>query len=136
MLTLMPLSGIHSALKRRNSKSYDFTKRDSLSIYSSYSLPSSKASMGKFSTYEDLAPIFQLLEPQGQEAKVKSRRPSISKLIRKHSMSKFSEEKKGDTLCSALDRQLAKIKEQLVSTSDDRVFPCFAKVLLCGHACS
>lgn len=115
MLTLMPLSGLHSAIKRRNSKCYDYTRRDSLSVYSSYSLPSSKSSMRRFSSYEELAPIFQML---GEDSRAKSRRPSITKLIRKHSMNKdYSEEcKRGEAACDALDRQIARIKDQLVST--------------------
>lgn len=59
MLTLMPLSGLQSALRRKNSKNYDFSRRGSLSVYSTYSLPTSKNSLRRFSSYEGLAPIFQ-----------------------------------------------------------------------------
>lgn len=59
MLTLMPLSGLQSALKRKNSKNYDFSRRGSLSVYDTYSLPTSKNSLRRFSSYEGLAPIFQ-----------------------------------------------------------------------------
>ena len=68
MLTLMPLSGLQSALKRKNSKNYDFSRRGSLSVYSTYSLPTSKNSLRRFSSYEGLAPIFQqFLEQQHQQ---------------------------------------------------------------------
>lgn len=55
----MPLSGLQSALRRKNSKNYDFSRRGSLSVYSTYSLPTSKNSLRRFSSYEGLAPIFQ-----------------------------------------------------------------------------
>lgn len=67
MLTLMPLSGLQSALKRKNSKNYDFSRRGSLSVYSTYSLPTSKSSLRRFSSYEGLAPIFQQFLAQQQE---------------------------------------------------------------------
>ena len=66
MLTLMPLSGLQSALKRKNSKNYDFSRRGSLSVYSTYSLPTSKNSLRRFSSYEGLAPIFQQFLEQQQ----------------------------------------------------------------------
>lgn len=67
MLTLMPLSGLQSALKRKNSKNYDFSRRGSLSVYSTYSLPTSKSSLRRFSSYEGLAPIFQQFLSQQQQ---------------------------------------------------------------------
>ena len=63
----MPLSGLQSALKRKNSKNYDFSRRGSLSVYSTYSLPTSKSSLRRFSSYEGLAPIFQQFLAQQQE---------------------------------------------------------------------
>ena len=84
MLTLMPLSGIQSALRKKNNKNYDFSRRGSLSVYSTYSLPTSKTSMRRFSSYEGLAPIFQqFLAQQAGEAMetvspVTSRSPSPS----------------------------------------------------------
>ena len=60
----MPLSGIQSVLRRKNSKDYDFSRRGSLSVYSTYSLPTSKSSLRRFSSYEELAPIFQQLIAQ------------------------------------------------------------------------
>jgi hypothetical protein len=66
MLTLMPLSGLQSALKRKNSKNYDFSRRGSLSVYDTYSLPTSKNSLRRFSSYEGLAPIFQQFLAQQQ----------------------------------------------------------------------
>lgn len=73
--------------------------------------------MRRFSSYEELAPIFQLLGAP-EESRAKSRRPSITRLIRKHSMNKdrSEESKRGEAACDALDRQIARIKEQLVST--------------------
>ncbi len=37
----------------------DFSRRDSISVYATYSLPTSKSSLRRFSSYEELAPIFQ-----------------------------------------------------------------------------
>ena len=61
MLTLLPFSGLQDAFKRRNSKTMDqFTdRRGSISVYDTYSLPSSKAAMRRFSSYDQLAPFFQ-----------------------------------------------------------------------------
>ena len=79
MLTLMPLSGLQSALRRKNSKNYDFSRRGSLSVYSTYSLPTSKNSLRRFSSYEGLAPIFQqFLEQQSAPFENSSPVPSPS----------------------------------------------------------
>ena len=67
MLTLMPLSGLQSALRRKNSKNYDYSRRGSLSVYDTYSLPTSKNSLRRFSSYEGLAPIFQQFLAQQQQ---------------------------------------------------------------------
>ena len=69
MLTLMPLSGLQSALRKKNGKNvnYDFSRRGSLSVYSTYSLPTSKNSLRRFSSYEGLAPIFQQFIAQQSE---------------------------------------------------------------------
>lgn len=66
MLTLLPLSGLQDAFKRRNSTTMDkFTdRRGSISVYDTYSLPSSKADMRRFSSYEQLAPFFQQIFSQ------------------------------------------------------------------------
>ena len=111
MLTLLPLSGLHSALKRRNSKTYDFSRRGSLSVYSTYSLPSSKSSMRRFSSYEELAPIFQII---GQDVQSKTR-----SLKRKGSAKQSAPSKdvaESTYACDELDAQIARIKGQLVST--------------------
>ena len=79
MLTLMPLSGLQSALKRKNSKNYDFSRRGSLSVYSTYSLPTSKNSLRRFSSYEGLAPIFQqFIAQQSDSVEISSPVPSPS----------------------------------------------------------
>lgn len=75
MLTLMPLSGIQSALRRKNSKNYDFSRRGSLSVYSTYSLPTSKNSLRRFSSYEGLAPIFQQFLAQQQSDPLENSSP-------------------------------------------------------------
>lgn len=111
MLTLLPLSGLHSALKRRNSKTYDFSRRGSLSVYSTYSLPSSKSSMRRFSSYEELAPIFQII---GKDVQSKTR-----SLKRKGSAKQSAPSKdvaESTFACDELDAQIARIKGQLVST--------------------
>lgn len=66
MLTLLPLSGIQDVFKRRNSTTMEqFTdRRGSISVYDTYSLPSSKADMRRFSSYEQLAPLFQQILSQ------------------------------------------------------------------------
>ena len=66
MLTLLPLSGIQDVFKRRNSTTMEqFTdRRGSISVYDTYSLPSSKADMRRFSSYEQLAPFFQQILSQ------------------------------------------------------------------------
>lgn len=66
MLTLLPLSGLQDAFKRRNSTTMDkFTdRRGSISVYDTYSLPTSKADMRRFSSYEQLAPFFQQIFSQ------------------------------------------------------------------------
>ena len=109
MLTLLPLSGLHSALKRRNSKTYDFSsRRGSLAVYSTYSLPSSKNSMRRFSSYEELAPIFQML---GED------KPSTTKSLKRKSSIRKSVAPRKDSTCADLDAQIARIKGQLVSRS-------------------
>ena len=73
--------------------------------------------MRRFSSYEELAPIFQLLGAP-EESRAKSRRPSITRLIRKHSSvnrERSDEYRRGEAACDALDKQIARVKEQLVS---------------------
>ena len=73
MLTLLPLSGIQDVFRRRNSTTMDqFTdRRGSISVYDTYSLPSSKADMRRFSSYEQLAPFFQqILSQEGAVGRV------------------------------------------------------------------
>lgn len=108
MLTLLPLNGLHAALKRRNSKTYDFSRRGSVSVYSTYSLPQSRNSIRRFSSYEELAPIFQLL---AQDGKLPKRNKELTK--EKHKSLK----REASASCADLDAQLAKIKGQLVSIS-------------------
>ena len=67
MLTLLPLSGIQDALKKRNNKTlHQFgDRRGSIAVYENYSLPiNSKASMRRFSSYEQLAPFFHQILAQ------------------------------------------------------------------------
>lgn len=141
MLTLLPLSGLQTALKRRNSKTMDFGRRDSISVYATYSLPTSKSSLRRFSSYDELAPIFQhLLADEGKATKraesplvevattagTTSSEQKPSKLrtlsLRRGSIS-FGKNKtlsftaKSETSCADLDAQLTKIKSQLVSDS-------------------
>jgi hypothetical protein len=65
MLALLP-TGIQDAFRRRNSTTMDqFTdRRGSISVYDNYCLPSSKADMRRFSSYEQLAPFFQQILSQ------------------------------------------------------------------------
>lgn len=64
MLALLP-SGIQDAFRRRNSTMDQFTdRRGSISVYDNYCLPSSKADMRRFSSYEQLAPFFQQILSQ------------------------------------------------------------------------
>ena len=111
MLTLLPLTGLQAALKRRNSKTIDFSRRGSISVYSTYSLPrDSKSSMRKFSSYEELAPIFQLMQNDEDVSKPRSimgRRASVAVTT--------SSRSQADGACAALDAQLARIRGQLVS---------------------
>lgn len=145
MLTLMPLSGLQSALRRKNSKNYDFSRRGSLSVYSTYSLPTSKNSLRRFSSYEGLAPIFQqFLEQQSAPVENSSPIPSpspsppppppppVEKRKRRGSFSlgkrfrrlsginlsgESATEDTSNQKCSVddLDNLFAKIREQLVS---------------------
>ena len=134
MLTLMPLNPLQSALKRRNSKSYDYSRRGSLSTYSTYSLPNSKTSMRRFSSYEELAPIFQLFSNSQQQQQQQHQQLTLSeslpvtpqetttkssslKHVRRGSFSLIRRESRsrktsGDA-CAALDAQLARIKNKL-----------------------
>ena len=115
MLTLLPLSGLHSALKRRNSKTIDFSRRDSISVYSTYSLPNSKSSMRRFSSFEELAPIFHLLSHD--DKKHQSSKPKSSLSFRRSVKRSAPAASSGnsDAACADLDAQIARIKGQLVS---------------------
>ena len=133
-MTLLPFSGLQSAVKRRNSKTLDFRRRDSISVYATYSLPNSKSSMRRFSSYEELAPIFQEFITEGGSAPkspessmtdtttvsgsskpkgLSKRRGSIS--FGKKPRSSPSPAKSNGS-CADLDAQLAMIKGQLVRT--------------------
>ena len=118
MITLMPRTsgGFGSVLRRRNSKSYDPGRRDSFCVSSSYSLPTAPDSIRRYSSYEELGPLVQQMLGTNQlqpESRLKSRRSSITRLIRRNSVSREAGERKKS--CDALDLQLAKVKEQLVS---------------------
>ena len=123
MLTLLPLSGLHSALKRRNSKTIDFSRRGSISVYSTYSLPNSKSSMRRFSSYEELAPIFHLLSNDGKQQQLKPK--STLSLRRSKRSAPAASTRNSDALCADLDAQIARIKGQLVSSR---------YIALCTHA--
>lgn len=115
MLTLLPLSGLHSALKRRNSKSIDFSRRDSISVYSTYSLPNSKSSMRRFSSFEELAPIFQLLSHDDIKHRLSKPKSSLSFRRSVKRSAPAAGSGNSDAACADLDAQIARIKGQLVS---------------------
>lgn len=139
LATLIPRNGLGSSIKRRNSKS-NFAgenkpgRRDSFSVNSSLSLPSSPDSLRRFSSYETLVQVLgssqqpqqhMTLQPttrlQPTETRLKGRRASISRLIsRRPSIGrKDSDESKRrrmeTVLCDPLDVELARIRQQLVS---------------------
>lgn len=129
MLTLLPLAGFQDAFKRRNSKSMDQfgDRRGSISVYDNYSLPSSKSSMRRFSSYEELAPFFQQILaqqkplPAAASPLVKTRRGSVTAVFkgsfrrRKSVTASTVAESASEASCSDLDAQLARIRNQLVS---------------------
>lgn len=128
LATLSPSrTGLGFAIKRRNSKSYENGRRDSFSIFSSYSLPSSQESLRRFSSYDTLfqsmletsTHVHQSPPPAPVETRLKGRRASISRLIsRKNSIGRkdFDEGRRKSVFLDPLDLQLAKIREQLVNT--------------------
>lgn len=130
MLTLLPLAGFQDAFKRRNTKSMDQfgDRRGSISVYDNYSLPSSKSSMRRFSSYEELAPFFQQILAQQKPLPatasplVKARRGSVTSVLkssfrrRKSVTATTVAESATEASCSDLDAQLAKIRNQLVSS--------------------
>lgn len=121
MLALHPLSGLQAALKRRGSKTaHDFTRRGSISVYSTYSLPSSKSSLRRFSSFEELAPIFNQVVSDSSERKAVKHAEStaVPKFLLRRRASVFaalyrpgSEPAAGST--AGLDAQLERIKGQL-----------------------
>ena len=131
MLTLLPLTGFQDAFKKRSSKTMDQfgDRRGSISVYENYSLPSSKSSVRRFSSYEELAPFFEQISPREkspapastQSPLVKTRRNSVTSALkssfrRRKSFSVSSPSKSSaGTTCNDLDAQLARIKNQLVS---------------------
>ena len=132
MLTLLPLSGLTAALKGRNSKTLDFNRRDSISVYANYSLPTnSKSSMRRFSTYDGLAPLFRILadegklsssapaatlsEPSRKQKTLSLRRGSISSLISFGKTKPKPVPPSPEDACAHLDAQIERIKDQLVS---------------------
>lgn len=117
----MPLSGLQTALKRRNSKTYDFSRRGSLSVYSTYSLPSSKTSMRRFSSYEELAPIFNLLAPPPEKSVVKRISSFRRRSRRKSSTCSESSDDCESKSCEDLDAQIAKIKQQLAELKNEDI---------------
>ena len=118
MLTLRPLSGLQAALKRRASKTtHDFTRRGSICVYSTYSLPNSKSSMRRFASYEELAPIFKTGAPDGE------RKVSESAVV--HALAVVSQRRPWDpspapeqACTTRLDAQLERIKGQLAELRD------------------
>ena len=121
MLTLMPLSGLQTALKRRNSKTYDFSRRGSLSVYTTYSLPTSKSYMRRFSSFEELAPIFNLLTPPPEKTVIKKMSSFRRRSSRKSSSCSESSEECETKCCEELDSQIAKIKKQLSQLKNEDI---------------
>lgn len=128
MLTLLPLAGFQDAFRRRNSKTMDQfgDRRGSISVYDNYSLPSSKSSMRRFSSYEELAPFFQQILAQEKPLPtasplVKARRGSVTAVLkgsfkrRKSVTASTIADSATEASCDDLDAQLARIKNQLVS---------------------
>lgn len=100
MLALTPLSGLHAAIKRRNSRA----RRDSISLGQSSSL-TLPGNMRRFSSSESIA---------HKDGASVTRRSSFTRRIRR--VSTATNQAEASENCAALDLHIERIKRKLVSS--------------------